>query len=514
MTRRPFKASRRLVSGLLLAALALAGCQKSLPMASASEATPFTAEGKTRDLSSWQDDVIYFVLTDRFHNGNRSNDFNVKANDPHAYHGGDFDGIIKKLDYIKDLGATAIWITPINDNKDDSLVGKYWGFHGYWAHNWEKVDEHLGDEAKFKELVRAAHAKGIKVMLDIVANHAGYDAPHTKDASKKDWFHHNGNIENWDDQGQLEYRDIHGLPDYNTENPAVINYMEDMWSGWISRTGIDAFRVDTVKHVPMAFWSRFNKTIKSRAKKDFLILGEVLHGDPGYVAPYTREGQFDTVFDFPMYFTMADVFARGQSMRKLGDRLRSDRAYKDASILSPFLDNHDVPRFLSTAGGDERKLRLALSFLFTMRGIPTMYYGTENGMKGAGEPENREDMQFGANPKLTSYVRTLMHLRQELAPLRRGEMLEMWQDDDVYGYSRKHGNDEVLVFLNNDNKAQTREVPLRAESSLGDGTTLLDRLGGSDRVTIANRKIRVTLGPKEAKVFVVASRKQAPRTRK
>jgi glycosidase len=201
-------------------------------------------------------------------------------------------------------------------------------------------------------------------------------------------------------------------------------------------------------------------------------------------------------------------------MRKLGDRLRADRAYKDASLLSPFLDNHDVPRFMSTAGGDERKLRLALSFLFTMRGIPTMYYGTENAMVGAGEPENREDMKFCANPKLNQYVRTLTHLRQELAPLRRGEMLEMWQDDDVYAFSRKLGSEEVIVFLNNDTKPQTREVPLRAESSLQDGATLTERLQGGETVSVSSRRVKVTLGAKEAKIFVVSGRKPAQRVRK
>lgn len=501
----------RTLLAAMTALLAVAGCARGplVGPAGAAEALNLDASARSRNLASWKDDIIYFVLTDRFHNGNKQNDFNVKANDPHAYHGGDLDGIIQKLPYIKNLGATAIWITPIQDNKDEALVDKYWGFHGYWTKDFEKVDEHLGDEAKYKQLVKEAHAMGIKVMLDIVINHTGYDAPMAKDPNFKDWFHHNGNVTDWENQGQLEYHDIHGLPDFNTENPKVIDFMEDTWSSWAKRTDTDAFRIDTVKHVPMKFWNRFNQTVKSRVKSDFLLLGEVLHGDAGYVGQYTKEGKFDSVFDFPMYFTLADVFARGQSMRKLSDRLKADGAYNDATLISPFLDNHDVPRFMSTAGGDEKKLRLALAFLLTMRGIPMLYYGTENAMKGAGEPENREDMKFGANPSLNTYVRKLTALRHDLEPLRRGKMLEMWQDDDVYGFSRQGtGGEEVLVFMNNGTKAQTRRVPLRAESRLAEGTVLTDKLNGGT-IRVAGRSLEIALGAKEAKIFVVSAARPA-----
>ncbi|MFP5501714.1 MAG: alpha-amylase family glycosyl hydrolase, partial [Candidatus Sericytochromatia bacterium] len=142
--------SRRLL-GLLLASAALAGCHQgvaALPTAGA-ELGEASASARTRSLEAWKDEIIYFVLTDRFYNGNKKNDYDVRPNDPHAYHGGDLEGVIKKLDYLKDLGATAIWITPVNENKPDALVGKYWGFHGYWIHDFNKVDRHLGDDATF-----------------------------------------------------------------------------------------------------------------------------------------------------------------------------------------------------------------------------------------------------------------------------------------------------------------------------------------------------------------------------
>ncbi|MEB3221979.1 MAG: alpha-amylase family glycosyl hydrolase [Candidatus Sericytochromatia bacterium] len=485
----------------------LAGCgTMPLPGLARKASAGVEASKRGKQLTRWRDEVIYFVLTDRFHNGDRGNDRAVRPRDPHAYHGGDFAGLIQKLPYIKDLGATAIWITPVQDNREDAFVDKYWGFHGYWITDFNRVDEHLGDEALLRRLVAEAHKMGIKVMLDIVVNHAGYGAPITLDPAKKDWFHHNGNINNWNDQYQLENHDIHGLPDFNTENPAVLDFMARTWTDWAERSGVDGYRVDTVKHVPIPFWRQFNTRLAQHTGSDFLMLGEVLNGDPNYVAPYTREGRFDTVFDFPMYFTMTDVFARGQSMRKLGERLRQDGAYQDPSLLTTFIDNHDVPRFLSVANHDERRLRLALAFLMTARGIPSVYYGTEVGMDGAGEPENRQDMAFGANPKLTSYVKNLTALRRELSPLRRGRMLEMWQDDAVYAFSRVGGDhgrtrDEVIVALNNSDRHVQVTMPLRAESAIAPGTRLRDRLGGGE-VVVTDRRVTLKLGPKQAQVLV------------
>ncbi|MEB3197358.1 MAG: alpha-amylase family glycosyl hydrolase [Candidatus Sericytochromatia bacterium] len=518
MSKRSVSVGRRGVGlpvrsaiALCAAVLSLMGCgampTPGLPQAAA--ASDLTTSARKRALDSWRDDIIYFALTDRFSNGDRTNDRHVNAKDPHAYHGGDLAGLTKKLPYIKDLGATALWITPINDNKDDAFVGKYWGFHGYWIHDFNRVEEHLGDEADLKRLVDTAHGMGIKVMLDIVVNHAGYDAPIAKDPQRRSWFHHNGNIANWDDQYQLEHHDIFGLPDFNTENPEVLDYMVDVWSRWITRAGVDGFRVDTVKHVPKPFWAKFNAAVANRAPKDFLMLGEVLNGDTGYVSSYIREGRFDTTFDFPMYFTMADVFARGQSMRKLGERLRQDGAYPDAGMLSTFLDNHDVPRFMSTAGGDERKLRLALTFLMTARGIPCVYYGTEVAMEGAAEPDNREDMRFGSNPRLTAFVKKLTSLRKQLPALRRGRMLEMWQDDDVYAFTRlaassSSGSDEVVVAMNNADRDRRVTVPIRRESGLPDGTVLEDRLSGT-RFTVTDRSITLTMAPKQGMVLSPAA---------
>jgi alpha-amylase len=492
---------------LTLSLAFMAGCAQGAPSASQAiapfDAAAFAHKAKSSAMDAWRDDNIYFVMTDRFADGDKSNDFNVDLKNPSAYHGGDFQGIIDHLAYIKQLGATALWITPVNDNKDDALAGQYWAYHGYWIKDFNAVDEHLGSIAKLHELVQKAHAMGIKVLLDIVCNHMGYQAPLASDPRYTNWFHHNGNITDWNNQFQLENFDVAGLPDLNTENPQVISYLENVWSGWIDKSGVDGFRIDTVKHVPIAFWSQFNGFIHAKAGSGFLLLGEVLQGDPNYDAPYQRQGGFDSLFDYPMYYTFQSVFAQGGSMKQLGDRLRQDASYQDAPMLSPFLDNHDVPRFLTTANGDESKLRLALAFLYTMRGIPSLYYGTECGVQGGADPDNRKDMPFGADPSLTRYTSQLLHLRTELAPLRRGAMLEMWQDDQVYGFSRLLGKQEAICLFNNDTHPQTRTIPLHQESALSNGQVLVNRLG-NDTLSINNRQLTVTLNPKEAKIYIPA----------
>ncbi|MBZ4665961.1 alpha-amylase family glycosyl hydrolase [Mahella sp.] len=222
--------------------------------------------------TDWESQVIYFIMTDRFYNGDTTNDMDANPSDPKAYHGGDLQGIIDKLDYIKDLGATAIWITPVVDNEEG-------GYHGYWAYDFERVDEHLGDTAKLKELTDKAHDKDIKVILDMVFNHTGYNSPWLSDPAKSDWFNEKMDIVNYNNQEEVEKGWLSGLPDLNQSNPDVEKYLIDMAMSWIDETGIDGFRLDTVRHVPKEFWTKLSQTIKQKYP-DFFLLGEVWVNDP------------------------------------------------------------------------------------------------------------------------------------------------------------------------------------------------------------------------------------------
>lgn len=449
--------------------------------------------------TDWQDKSIYFIMTDRFSNGDTSNDnfggFYADKNDPKKYHGGDFQGIINNLDYIKNMGFTAIWITPVQTQKSAEA------YHGYWTYDFYGVDGHLGSMAKLQELVSKAHAKEISVMLDVVANHTGDFQPYNGYAKapfdQYDWYHHNGDTQDWNDQWWIENGDIAGLDDLNQENPAVAAELKN-WISWlVQTTGVDGLRVDTVKHVPKWFWKDFDGAANT------FTLGEVYSGDPAYVGDYTN--YLDATLDFPMYYTITNVFAKDQSMYQIKDRYTQDYRYKDAKLNGLFLDNHDVPRFLNQATGKPGEnwdkwpqLKAALGFMFTSRGIPVLYQGTEQGFSGGHDPYNREDMIFNTNSDLYNYIAKLNYVRNYHPALRKGNQAEKWVDDTFYSFQRSYNGDEVVVMINNSWSDQTRTIPNL--SNLPNGTVLKNGMG-TDTVTVNNGSITATLGPKEVKIF-------------
>lgn len=438
-----------------------------------------------------RDQVIYLVMPDRYADGDPSNNFHVNQRDPHAYHGGDLKGLTGQLDQIKDLGVTTLWVTPVNDNQDGPLAGKYWGYHGYWMQDFTKVDEHMGSEADMKAFVDGAHQRGLKVILDVVVNHAGYDAPMVK--QKPQWFHHNGAIQDWNDPYQNENFDLVGLPDFASENKEVLDFMEASWGSWITRFKLDGFREDTVRHAPASFWHHFNATMHAVAQRPFFTVGEVSYHDPAKIAPYFQNAGLDSAFDFPMFETLDRVCAQGEPMTKLAARFEEDKRYADARMLSPFLDNHDEVRFATRAGGDERKIRLGLAALLTIRGIPSLTWGTEVGLLGGKDPDNRHDMPFGQNPALRAYTRQLLHLRRQYDTFRRGSQETVFVDDHVIAYRRHAPGSTALVVLNNGTRPVTRRIPV--------GGRWKDALDGSKAWPTAG----VRLAPMQARVYLPTS---------
>ncbi len=299
--------------------------------------------------TDWSKQSIYFIMTDRFSNGDTSNDnyggFNSNNSDQRKWHGGDFQGIINQLDYIQNMGFTAIWITPVTMQKSE------FAYHGYHTYDFYAVDGHLGTMDKFKELVRKAHDKNMAVMLDVVPNHTGDFQPGNGFAKapfdKTDWYHHNGDITGADyssnNQSKIENGDVVGLDDLNQDNPATANELKN-WIKWLlNESGVDGLRVDTAKHVPKGFLKDFDQAANT------FTIGEIFSGDPAYVGDYTR--YLDAALDFPMYYTIKDVFGRDQSMTKIKERYSDDRHYRDTQTNGVFIDNHDVKRFLNEASG-------------------------------------------------------------------------------------------------------------------------------------------------------------------
>ncbi|HEY1495643.1 MAG TPA: alpha-amylase family glycosyl hydrolase, partial [Candidatus Solibacter sp.] len=435
---------------------------------------PLPPAGRFQGFSS--DDVIYLLMPDRFANGDLANDDAAVSRGLHDrtksryYHGGDFRGIIDHLQYLKDLGVTAIWLTPIYDNAnhlnereryDNQAITDY---HGYGAIDFYAVEEHFGTLDDFRELVDRAHALGIKVIQDQVANHTGPYHPWVKDPPSPAWFHgtearHPSNTwRTWTlidphaspaSQGSTLDGWFAGiLPDLNQDDPEVARYLIQNTLWWIGRTGIDGVRQDTVPYVPRRFWRDWTSAIHAHYPA-FKVVGEVFDADPALPSFFQgRRAHFDgidtgldSVFDFPLQDAIARVFTGNAQARELPKMLAHDALYPDAANLVTFLGLHDMPRFLHRLGATPDGLKRAFTFLMTTRGIPMIYYGDEIGMTGGDDPDNRRDFPGGwkedsvnafetsgrsaMQEDLVQYVRTLTHLRAATPALRGGALVHL-----------------------------------------------------------------------------------------
>ena len=444
---------------------------------------PLAREGRFQGFSN--DDVIYLIMPDRFANGDKSNDDPAISkglfdpNDPRRYHGGDFQGIIDRLPYLKSLGITTLWLTPVNDNTNkpnaqQAVDGKpIADYHGYGTVDYYGVEEHFGNMALLKKLVDTAHSMGLKVIQDQVANHVGPTHPWVEDPPKPTWFHgteaHHSN-ETWQiwDLGDshstqaMKRQVIDGwfaniLPDMDQEDPDVARYEIQNALWWVGETGFDGIRQDTLPYVPRTFWHDWSAALHTQYP-NLRMVGEVFDMNPAVPSYFQggveRDGVdtgVDSVFDFPTYQAIRDVFAHGKDMDTLAKILAQDRLYPNASALVPFEGNHDVMRFMSEQGATLAGLKLAFTYLLTTRGTPEIYYGDEIAMQGGNDPDNRRDFPPGdhSTDEMFRYVQKLLKLRAELAPLRGGVLTSIAVDSKSWLYAREDKRDAVLVALNN-----------------------------------------------------------------
>ena len=510
---------------------------------------PLSAQGRFQGFSS--DDIIYLIMPDRFANGDPSNDEPVVSPGLHDrsklryYHGGDLEGILQHLPYLKELGVTALWLTPIYDNVNrlDETV-KYDGqpftdYHGYGAVDFYGVDEHFGTLEKYRELVDRAHAFGLKVIQDQVANHTGPRHSWVQDPPTPSWFHgtaerHLSNAwRTWTlidphaspaaKTGTLDGWFAGILPDLNQDDPEVARYLIQNSLWWIARTGIDAIREDTLPYVPRRFWRNWAAAIHQRYPH-FNLLGEVFDPDPALVSFFQGgrprfdgvDSGIDTLFDFPLQFAVRKVFTGAAPMSELPKILAHDELYSDPNRLVTFIDLHDLPRFLHEPGATPDALKQVFTFLLTTRGIPMVYYGDEIGMNGGDDPDNRRDFPGGwkqdaqnafeargrepAQQSIFEYFQRLAHLRATLEPLRRGSLVQLLVEDEAYAFARVADGTRALVIFNNSSKPATVHVPLAA-SGIADGAILEDALGKSPQIRARDGAIEVQLPPHASAIY-------------
>lgn len=544
-----------------------------------------------------EDEIIYFLLPDRFDNGDSANDSGGLSGgrlqtgfDPTAkgfYHGGDLKGVIRRLDYLQHLGVTAIWVGPIFKNKpvQGAKGQESAGYHGYWITDFTTVDPHLGTEADLHAFINAAHARGMKVYMDIIVNHTadviqyrecaeGSPCPYRdratysyqrrggvdgqainpafqgddvqtaanfahltdpnyaytpyvpaaeKNAKTPAWlndpiYYHNRGNTTFEDESSTT-GDFSGLDDLYTENPRVIAGMIDIYGSWIDRFGIDGYRIDTAKHVNPEFWRSFVPAMLDRAKAkgipNFHIFGEVTAGmDPGYLARWTKIADYPAVLDFAFMNAVIQTVAENKPTRVLSNLFEGDVLYakeeKTADILPTFLGNHDHGRFardVRTANpnaSDEeilKRVELGHAMLLTLRGVPTLYSGDEQGFAGDGNDQDAREDMFGS--KVPSYndnallgtdattatpsfntghplfreIATLARLRTSHPALTRGRQVTRFASEKpgLFAVSRfdpKTGAETVIAF-------NTSPEPWSGNVQVETGSTAFRTLAGS-----------------------------------
>lgn len=472
--------------------------------------------------SDWRDQVIYFAMTDRFANGDSANDngANRDAGDradktnPLAWHGGDFAGLKAKIEqgYFKKMGFTALWITPVvlqvpaiaGPTSGPNAGKAFAGYHGYWAEDFFKVDPHLGTLDEYKALVDTAHRNGLKIIQDVVVNHAGYGATLTK--TNPQWFHTDAECAATGANTTTDCP-LAGLPDFKQDLPEVTKYLNDFVTYWRTTTGIDALRIDTMKHVPDAYWKQFFAAGGAGDPAKLWSVGEVFDTNPAYLARFMDQLGAPSVFDFALYAGLRDgLSSAGGGLDRVADVFAQDGAYRDASRLTTFVDNHDVRRFVNevtSRGGSAaqaaERLDAALSVMYLSRGTPSVYQGSEIAQKGEGDPYNfptgegnREDMDFSrvdASP-LTGRLAALAQARTTYRALTRGAQQELWRPNGgapvlayrrvVSGVSGAAGQPVVFVVNGGDTALDL--------STLGDGgLPLLGTFAGGALTEVTGR---------------------------
>ena len=516
----------------------------------------FTALPRYGNYSGYStDDVIYLLMPDRFADGDPTNDDPAKSkgifdrSKTRSYHGGDLQGVIDKLPYLKSLGVTAIWTTPVYDNNDKPDTKEVYdgapyttGYHGYGATDFYAVDEHFGDLAKLKELVRKAHLAGFVMIQDEVVNHTGPYHVWADDPPTPTWFngsvkdHISNNWQKWTtmnprasyqtQRSNLEGWFVNILPDLNQKDPEVEKYFIQNSLWWIAQTGYDAIRMDTLPHVPRSFWAKWAAAVHREYPK-VNILGELFDGDPALLSYFQKghrgndglDTQIDTLFDYPLYYAVRDAFAHGKPIRKISQVLAHDWLYPKPDVLTSFLGNHDVSRFMAEPGATVDGLKLAEAFIMTTRGTPILYYGDEFAMRGGNDPENRKDFPGGfpgdsknaftpagrsaEENDVWNFTARLGQLRKDLEPLRRGSSLDLVDEEQQLAFARVTLKGAVIVVFNNDTKPADVSFDLSMIKVIPANAALTDQLGRLGDTKVTNGTVKLSMPARTAAIFSV-----------
>lgn len=471
----------------------------------------------------WDEAVIYFAVTDRFFDGDAENnnaygvgDYNIGEKGGSSYHGGDFAGLNQKLDYLKDLGVNTIWITPIvenitEDQHDNETDTATYGYHGYWASDFTKLNKHLGTEQQFKALLDAAHSKGMKIMVDVVLNHAGYGTEKyfnsiltDADGNSISMIRDSNNTISGDDK----YDSLSDLPDFVTENKAVTDQLVTWQTEWMSKYNIDYYRVDTVKHVETTTWAAFKNSL-TKVNPDFKMIGE--YSGAGYAnnAGELGTGTMDALLDFD-FNDFAQNFVTGNISSVENSLQKRNSAINNTAVMGSFLSSHDEDtlqyKLVSESKISEEEaynlMKVAATLQITAKGQPVLYYGDEIGQGGANNwplQTNRRDFDWTELEKqkadsnsIYNHYKTMLAIRNAYTDVfaRGNRSTVVVSDADGYEViSRSYGNSTLYVGMNVKEAEKEVVIPV-AESA---GTVLKNLYDGKTYTVSADQNVSVTI---------------------
>ena len=514
--------------------------------------------------TDWRDAILYFVFTDRFSNGNPGNDAPIDGCEWRTnYQGGDFQGVIDRIEdgYFDDLGVGALWLSwPVDnpefahdggrpaehycgmDPKTANFTGtQYSGFHGYWPQDLYQVEEHFGTMDELKTLVSTAHAHGIRILLDFTANHVHTSSPFYQEHQDDNYFHFPVEIcqdVGWDTKPVTCWFTDY-LADLNYSNPAAVNAVLDYAMYWAREVGCDGFRLDAVKHIEFSFISALRARAKAEMELtgiDFYIVGETFTGDAGLISSFLGPDKIHGQFDFPANVEILNAFAKeNKGLEEMDAAVRGAKAvYGDGAIMSNFLGNHDIARFVSMAAGDiscgvwdvvsniaqgwisppdaptwdepYEKLRLAFTYVMTIPGVPLIYYGDEYGIAGGGDPDNRRMLQFGdelngQQQATLQFMQTLGQVRAANPALSRGDWSGLlWQEGDFIAYARTLPDQKAVVLINRGAAPKTGQLDV-SPAGIGDGT-VMDDLLNSGSATVSGGDLPFDCPARSAAIYI------------
>jgi glycosidase len=481
----------------------------------------FLSSPLTFRAADFRRETIYQIVTDRFFDGSPGNNnptqsaglYDGTKTNWRAYWGGDFAGIQQKMAYLAGLGVTAIWISPpvdnLNANIPDGGGNPTASYHGYQARDFKRIEEHFGSGdnqwTDFDNLVKVAHQNGIKVIVDFAPNHATqtnagefgalYDNGTLLGNYPNDTlglFHHNANISGggWDDRYQVQYYTLFDLADLNQENGQVDAYLKSA-AQLFQQHGVDGFRIDAVKHATWGWEYTLANSIYSNG--DSFLFGEWYQGnssDPLYPDSYKFANKSGiSLLDFPLNAAVRSVLASNANWTEVDAVIKQEaNDFTRDDDLVTFIDNHDMARFLSV-NNNKNRLHEALAFIQTARGIPAIYYGTEqylhNDTSGGTDPYNRP-MMPGFDPITTAYklIGKLARLRRDNPAIGYGSMTQRWINKDVYVYERQFFDSVVLVAINKNESTPYAIADLKTSLPPGPQTDYLGGLLGGPALTV------------------------------